>query len=37
MRVSSAALLHVLELQHLEIRGVSRHRPGPVLLDLSCA
>ena len=37
MRVSSTALLHVPELQHLEIRGVSRHRPGPMLPDLSCA
>ena len=28
MRVSSTVLLHVPELQHLEIRGVSRH-PNP--------
>ena len=37
MRASSTALLHVPELQLLEIRGVSRIRPGPVLSDSSRA
>ena len=31
MRASSSAPLHVPELHLLEVRGVSRHRPGPVL------
>ena len=37
MRASSTAPLHIPELQLLEIRGVSRHRPGPVLPDSSRA
>ena len=37
MRASSTALLHVPELQLLEIRGVSHHRPSPVLPDSSRA
>ena len=36
-RVHVDAHVRVRELETLVIRGVSRHRPGPVRLDSSCA